>query len=131
MWRILSIFRCLTPSYWRRNPTTPTNTNTSNNTEAVRTLRKLEPLNFTEHPDLRKLQSLGAGPSILRECQDGFRKFENECSIDDLTEAYSTLIKAEGRTSGHLTLFNHMVGFLKNDDRFDLLLLAEEFSNEI
>ena len=96
-----------------------------------RVLIKLEPLNFTEHPDLRKLQSLGAGPSILRECQDGFRKFKNECFIDDLTKAYSIMIKAEGSTSGHLTLFNHIVGFLKNDDRFDLFLLVEEFSEEI
>src|SRR3989338_10866361 len=100
MWKIFSVFQYLSTSYWRSETIPETK------------VRKLDPLSFEKHPELRELQKLGAGPGILRECQTGFEGFKSKGLSDHLhklTEVYKTFIETDGCTKEHIALFNNML----------------------
>ena len=103
MLRILSLLGYLNPFYWL---------SPSKETIPESKVRKLDPLNFGKYPELRELQQLGAGPSKLRECQIGLEYFKEKglgSRLDELKEAYITLLKANGCTPQHIALFNNMI----------------------
>ena len=125
MWKIFSVFGYLNPSYWFPGKETIPESR----------VRKLDPLNFEKHPELRQLQKLGARPSILRECQTGFESFKSKGlshHLDKLREVYETLITTEGCTKEHIVLFNNLLSnYIRGKIEFALDEICEFLAKRI
>ena len=126
MWKIFSALSYINPLYWFGY---------GKNTLPEPKIRKLDPLSFEKHLELRKLQKLGAGPSILRECQTGFESFKSKGlhhHLDKLTEVYETLITTEGCMKEHIALFNNMLSnYIRDKIEFDLDEICEFLAKRI